>query len=195
MNSKRERILNKVLKYLSQSDNTRPLTVSNLAQDLNIGKSTIYEYFDHKEALIIEAIGLLIDKNLEMFLDDKDLMALPFEQAFKSHLKRLYALAKNHEMLQDYQYHYEISKLPKDKKKQLHKRIRDTLVVAEERLETILNKGIKENIIKPLQDHTRLNTIKAMIFGVVVSICDPYNDWEVEAMFEDLFQAIITLHR
>ena len=195
MNSKREAILEMVLKYLTQADMHKPLTVANLAQDLDIGKSTIYEYFDHKEALIIEAIGLLVDKNVEILLAEDDLASLTFKQAFKSHMQRLHILAKDHEMLQNYTYHYEVAKLPKAKKQLLYERIYSAMDTVEKRLEIILEKGMGEGTIKPLRNPARLQTIKSLIFGAVASVCDPYNDWDAEALFEDIFEALILLHR
>lgn len=194
MNSKKEAILEMVLKYLTQTETDKPLTVSNLAQDLDIGKSTIYEYFDDKESLIIEAIGRLVEKNVAALVED-DISSMKFEEAFKSHLHRLYHLAKDHEMLQSYTYHYEIAKLPQKQKHLLYKKIYATIDTAQNRLEVILKKGVDEGVIEPLHHPTRLQTIKALIFGGLASICDPYNDWDADELLDDVFESIVILHR
>lgn len=193
--TRKEEILTVVLDLLSRMDNPKKLSVSNVAEELSIGKSTIYEYFTNKDELICGALDLLFERNLATLLDIEDFTTLSFEEAFKSHLSRFIDLSKNNEIMQNYVHHPDIATLPMDKKQALMESMHETFETIKKRLYDIFDKGIEEDLLKgPISD-TRKQTIEALIFGAVVAISDPMNNWDVPTMIDDVYNSIILLHK
>ncbi|MFW6285157.1 MAG: TetR/AcrR family transcriptional regulator [Bacillota bacterium] len=192
--NKRERILEKVLALLSQSDTEDSLTISNVARAMDIGKSTLYEYFTSKDAMIEEAMRLLLKKNRAMLLDKSELETLPFEEAFKRHMRRSINLAQSNEIVRNFAHHPEVMKLPEHVKKNMMKAIQEHNTELEKALMDMFAKGENENVLKgPLQKE-RFRTIEAMIFGLHVAFSWQVNGWDREAQVEDLYQSLILIY-
>jgi len=193
--SKRERILQAVLDYLTVHEEGK-LTLSNLAVRLDIGKSTIYEYFPNKETLIRESLKLLIQKNAEALLEgERHFETQSFETAFTSHIRRFMEIAEKGQLLHEFSHHPEIATLPREDKRAIYKEMRESMEKTEKRFEAILDKGISEGVLAPLSEQTRLWTIKSLMLGSIIAVSDDDNDWDKEALIKDVLEAVKILHR
>jgi AcrR family transcriptional regulator len=84
MQTTKEKILDAVISYIKQPLDLNQVSISDIAKKAEIGKSTIYEYFDNKSALIEETYLHLL-KNYEKTLM-QDIASLEFESALKKQL-------------------------------------------------------------------------------------------------------------
>ena len=193
MNEKREKILNTVLSFLSHSDREDSLTISNVANALDMGKSTIYEYFNSKDAMIQSAFELMLQKNREAILDDDELRNLTFKKAFRNHMNRILDLAQNNVFIKDFSHHPDILKLPEDTKQAMFKSIQEHNVYLEEALRKIFEKGKAEGVLEKDVEQTRFRTIEAMIFGFIIAMTTPFTLWDKDTQIEDLQRSIVTL--
>ncbi len=192
--TKKHEILKVVLDMLADPDN-KHLSISNVAKRVGIGKSTIYEYFDKKEDMIIGAIELMLKRNLDAILGVENFETMPFKEAFFAHFEKLLEIAGNNEMMQNYIHHPDISMLDSEKKLTLMKKMHETFDVIKKRLYEIMEKGIQSGLLKQNISLERTHTIEATIFGAVLAISDPLNNWESSKMIEDVYQSIILLHQ
>ncbi len=186
-------ILKTVLKFLSQNEIDKPLTISNIAQELDIGKSTIYEYFNSKEEMLLSAMNLLNQMILDSLIKPEDL-TLSFEQALKKHLDRLYEHAKKHEMLQEYVNHPDIGKLPREAKQHMMETMHETVHALTKFLRDILDIGVSEGIIKAVGPMRRA-VVESLMFGGMFLSTDPFRHFEADALIAETYQAVLTLHR
>lgn len=193
MNEKREKILNTVLSFLSHSDREDSLTISNVANALDMGKSTIYEYFNSKDAMIQSAFELMLEKNREAILNDDELKTLSFKKAFTNHMNRILELAQNNVFIKDFSHHPDILKLPEKTKEAMFQSIQENNGYLEEALRKIFDKGAKEGILQHDIRHSRFRTIEAMIFGFLIAMNTPYSNWDKDTQIEDLYASLVTL--
>ncbi|MFW6299049.1 MAG: TetR/AcrR family transcriptional regulator [Bacillota bacterium] len=191
---KRERILENVLAILSQSDTEDALTISNVARAMDIGKSTLYEYFTSKDAMIEEAMRLLLRKNRETLLNQNELKTLPFEEAFKRHMRRSLELAQSNEIIRNFAHHPEVIKLPRQVKENMMQAIQEHNHELEKALLDLFKKGEDESILKGPVNKERFRTIEAMIFGLHVAFSWQANRWDQDAQVDDLYQSLILIY-
>ncbi len=195
MKNRKNEILNVVLDILSNPNSEMKLSVGNVARELNIAKSTIYEYFSKKEEMIIGALTMLFENNKRMLLSVENFESMSFEEAFKAHMMRFLELADKNEIMQTYLHHPEVGALSVANKQVIMQRMRDTLDQIEERLDEVLDKGKEEGVLRKAIPKTRKHTIQALIFGTIMAISDPFNDWDSEAVIDDVLKSLILLHQ
>lgn len=83
MKSTSEIILDCVISKIKKGE-ISDISMSKIAGLAEIGKSTIYEYFDSKEMLIFEAISMMADDYVSRILNCS--LDLDFKESFKEHL-------------------------------------------------------------------------------------------------------------
>ena len=69
MKATKDRIIEVAINHIKNIDQINHLTMASLAQDANIGKSTIYEYFKSKAEVIEKAVKGIVDYYTNGFLD------------------------------------------------------------------------------------------------------------------------------
>lgn len=68
MEPKRKAILEAALRMLDQEQNTAAVTVAGIAQEAQIGKGTVYEYFKSKEEIFLQALFYYLDRSMQSIL-------------------------------------------------------------------------------------------------------------------------------
>ena len=82
--SRKDEILDAVIEIFQNRGIQANFTISELARNVDIGKSTIYEYFTTKEEIITEAIFKVIDSSISLISNRTIAQEDTFEQAFKT---------------------------------------------------------------------------------------------------------------
>jgi len=190
---KREHILNTVLSFLSHSDREDSLTIANVARALNMGKSTIYEYFDSKDDMIQSAFELMLQQNRAAILNDEELKTLTFKKAFINHMNRGLELAKKNVFIRDFTHHPDILKLPKKTKEAMFNAVQENNEYLEKAMRKIFEKGRNEGVLENRIKEERFRTIEAMIFGMMIAMNTPFSNWDKRSQIEDMYKAILTL--
>lgn len=195
MHPKKQAICEVTLKLLSEPSATNKLTLQSIAKHLNIGKSTIYEYYQNKAQIIESALGYLIDQHLEILLSDTSLLKQSFEVAFKTHYQKILDLYQNKQSLQEMMSHSDVAQLPKENKDALLLKMIGAFEQSQQRLYEILSIGIKEKILNDAIDKTQLQSIESLIFGSVLAMAQPHNDWDHSAMVDAIYLNVVRLHQ
>lgn len=81
--SKRNDILEAVVLLSNRFSSPHEITISAIAEQAGVGKGTVYEYFQSKEDIFIEAVGYFINNRLEK------LFYLPFQGTFREQFEQL----------------------------------------------------------------------------------------------------------
>ena len=194
MHPKRQKILEAVIDFLASVDNEEKLTLSNVAKKCNIGKSTLYEYFKNKTEMVEESIIWMMEQEVNKLLEPLN-VRLSFKETLMEHLTRLKELTAGKHQLNEIANHPEVSILPKENKYRIMEQMQRLFKLSEQRLQDVLAVGINEGVIKKPENKARKNTISALIFGAVIAVSQPFNDWDLDETFEDLYQSIISLHK
>ncbi len=95
---KKQQIINKTIQLLKTTSSTKDLTLSNIASLCDIGKSTIYDYFDNKDQLIYSSIDYLF-KSLINEVNELDISCLNLKESFYSLIKLLINKNKENKMI------------------------------------------------------------------------------------------------
>lgn len=194
MQTKKERILEVVIDFLSSVKNEEKLTLSNVASKCDIGKSTLYEYFENKTQMIEEAIVCLMNNEVKKLIEPLG-DTLSFKETLMAYLSRLKTLTADKHQLNQIANHPDVVVLPQENKLRIMENMQNFFKQSEQRLNDVLMVGIQEGVINESISQTRKNTINALIFGAVIALSQPFNAWNHDQTFEDLYESIIILHQ
>ncbi|MFW6320202.1 MAG: TetR/AcrR family transcriptional regulator [Bacillota bacterium] len=194
MQTKKEAILDSVLDILSNPDTKKKLTISNIAKTLDIGKSTVYEYFTHKEQMIEEAIMLMINRNETLLLNIHDFEALTFKEAFYKHIKQGFAMTSQNQMAQHLTQNVEYASISNEAKMRIMNHVLSLYKKARKQMQSVYQKGIDEGVLVPPVTPERMRSIEALTFGTFVAANNPINNWTYEMIIDDLYVSVCSLY-
>jgi len=195
VNPKREAILQAVLTCLLGGDGEEKLTIANVAKRLDIGKSTVYEYFENKEELVKGALELAFERNAPVFADEAEWKELSFRDAFFRFVGALIDSTLDNQKLETLTHHPEVAVLSRETKRALKRKMRRMVEDIRRRLAEILAKGVEEAELAGDISPTRQETIEMLVFGVVMSFGDPVRKRDRQAALDDLYESVKLLHR
>ncbi len=192
MNPKKEAILRVVLDYLIGNHHEK-LTIANIAKVLDIGKSTVYEYFTEKNTMIAEAIFLMIEENVAYLCEIENFDELSFETAFKTHMQRSYDIAKNNRMMENMLYNIDFVSISVSHKAAIQNKIMAAYIDIQQHVRKIFDKGIAERLFDASTKKIREITIESMLLGSVFTITHPDRNIDEALFIEDLYQSVLVL--
>ncbi len=195
MNPKREAILQTVLTCLLGEGGEEKLTISNVAKKLDIGKSTVYEYFENKEELVKGALELAFEKNIPILSAEEDWQGLSFRDTFFRFVGALIDSTLDNQKLETLTHHPEVAVLSRETKRELKRKMRRMVEDIRRRLDAILAKGVAEGELVSGIDAVRKETIEMLVFGAVMSFGDPARKRDRDAALDDLYESVKILHR
>ena len=140
------------------------ISMSKIASNAGIGKSTIYEYFSSKEELVKEALKKEIDMSLEDFLSVK--MGKTLYESVYNHLKKGLDIAKDVIKLVGYPSSNNISFINKEEIKEMTS---GALLAVFDRLTEVYNQGVEEKVIVQKRDFSsKLYLLSGFFKGVLL---------------------------
>lgn len=140
------------------------ISMSKIASNAGIGKSTIYEYFSSKEELVKEALRKEIDMSLEDFLSVK--MGKTLYESVYNHLKKGLDIAKDVIKLVGYPSSNNISFINKEEIKEMTS---GALLAVFDRLTEIYYQGVDEKVIVQKRDFSsKLYILTGFFKGVLL---------------------------
>ncbi len=192
MNPKKEAILRKVLDILSQSEHEQKLTLSHIAESLDMGKSTLYEYFPHKDAMICDAMFLVLDENLLNLTKPLD-EACDFEEALSSYIERSFHLANENKLIENMMQNVDVARVGAQYKAKIDKKLVEFYAELQSYLDELFAIGYKESVInKPFEGMERL-TVESLLLGAFIMVQHPFSKLDKSGFTHHLYQTILTL--
>ncbi len=182
----KNKILDCTIEMLKAGD-IDTLSMSKIASNCNIGKSTIYEYFPSKEELVKTALKRVIDIALEDFLSVK--MGKTLYESYCAHMKKGLEIAKDAIKLVGYPSANNISFMNKE---EINEMVSGALLPVFERLTEIYFQGVEEKTITPKRDfQTKLYVLAAFFKGMLLEKYK-HNIPDDEFM-DDLYENLLVL--
>ena len=192
MNPTKTKILETVIKLLADSSK-RKLTISNVADETGIGKSTIYEHFKNKDEMIHDAIILMIDYQVNALLDSENLINKTFEEAFKAYMSMSINETKNNNLAHYLMQSRAYNELPVNYKQAIIEHAYQAVDKTRKYLKDMFEIGFSEGLFQVSLNTERFYIIESLIFGVNLSCGNPMNDWDIDMLIEELYKSIILL--
>jgi len=182
----KNKILDCTIEMLKAGD-IDTISMSKIASNCNIGKSTIYEYFPSKEELVKQALKRVIDIALEDFLSVK--MGNTLYESYYAHMKKGLEIAKDAIKLVGYPSTNNISFMNKDEINEIGS---GALLSVFERLTEIYFQGIEEKTIIPKRDFSsKLYVLAAFFKGMLL---EKYkHNIPDEEFIDDLYENLLIL--
>lgn len=191
--NKKDQIINSVIKKFKDEGFSSDLTITQIAKSVNIGKSTIYEYFKSKDDVIKEALLAMSVNNTKRIFDIENIENMKFEEAFKAQLVILFHIASESRMM------FEV--FSKDFKNQLPSGIQaelmETMTKSKENIEKrfidIMIKGVSEGLISMDKNPLDVNVMSGLIIGSMIRYSS--NDVELDLIefVDKVYEAVLKL--
>lgn len=165
--SRKNEILDAVITIFQEKGIQSDFTMSELARHLDIGKSTIYEYFKTKDEILSEAVLKVITTALDSITNRMDTSSLSFEESFTSEMKHLLEMAKS----SSYIFEFLTPEFRGKLSGAIHESIGDKLRMTAKEYQNIfiniVQKGIAEGLLHPTNLELNGNVFAAMITGSI----------------------------
>ena len=166
--NRRQEIIDALLDMIKKEGLTVNFTMSELARKVDIGKSTIYEYFSTKEDVIQAAITQLFEQMIETIFNQPFDDTHDFESLFKEQLRFMFELNDQKKYIMRYiQMEYEHS-FPKFIQPSMIQKMQQLRLFYEERFANIIKKGITEGVIPGPLDAKKTFMVQSLVSGSIM---------------------------
>lgn len=181
METTKEKIFNATVNFL-KSHQYDQLTLLKIANAVNIGKSTVYDYFNSKEELIEETMFYLLNQYEQMLF--KDSLKDNFDDEFSNHIRKIIHIFKEARVIAEALCIYPNHELMKSVKIQI--KIRDFQLKYYKKLEDIFKLAVIEKKALSLYDQYQKHVVLSIINGLIYQ----YINNELIINLEDLIELI-----
>jgi AcrR family transcriptional regulator len=187
----KERLLQTLVEYIKKGEDLQSIALSKIAQDADIGKSTVYEYFESKEQLIIETYRHLLKHYEKILL--ADLSVMDFKGALLEELKRTLVVMKDARSIME-----AIMNAPHHQGVRIDLELKDEInaiqKAMEERFSSIMYLGVVEGIY-PMREPRKETPflIRALISGLMFQFINGETPFSEEELLELLYQEIVRI--
>ncbi|MCF7926649.1 MAG: TetR/AcrR family transcriptional regulator [Candidatus Izimaplasma sp.] len=165
--NRKEEILHALITILKEKGLSSSFTMSDLADKVNIGKSTIYEYFDTKDDVLKSAVRLFMNENLKRLFDREVVSDSDFETTLKQELKYLLLIAKESKIIMTFITTNVKTQLPKTAREAMRQKMEEVKTYYEQRFERIYNLGLKEDILTKEMQASNYLMISSLLTGSI----------------------------
>lgn len=194
--SRRNDILDALLEIFKKNGVSSSFTMKELAEKANIGKSTIYEYFETKEELLEHAVTRLVDRSLERIMAVDGFEKLNFEQSIKRELDILLNLSIESQYLLSIVDINSPKGFPEHCKDSVRKKVLSIKKHYEKRFRMIFLKGIEEGLFTQVEAMNNHALVDALIAGSVLTVMNNrinMEELDVEKHIDKIYNGVLKL--
>lgn len=174
MMSTKDKIIDVLVSNIKAGKNLQELSLSQIANEALIGKSTVYEYFKSKEEMISSTYVYLLEQYECILL--KPLVAQTFEKAFMEQLSNILVVMRDAKQIMDAIMNLNYQNLPliTQEHKELMIKIQNNM---SDRFEAIISIGVKEGLIdlKQIKPTSKV-VVQALIQGILLQFINQETD-------------------
>jgi AcrR family transcriptional regulator len=191
--SRKEQIINALIAKFGEEGFNIDFTMSSLAKDVNIGKSTIYEYFSNKDELLKEALLTYIN-NIIIDVDVmKDIEDFTFEETFKAQLKALFEAGYKSRTIMDTFSPAFMKSLPDEVRKEIKGKAELSRTLMTNRFTVLIEKGIKEGVLELTNAVQNAFVVRSLIVGSIMNFTNPEVEYDTDQAVDDVYDAMLKL--
>ncbi len=192
MSQTKDKIIQVLVEHIKQGTNLNEISLSKVAQEAEIGKSTVYEHFKNKEEMISSTYAYLLHKYQQILLEP--IVMASFKEAFIAQIKRILCVMSDAKSIMDAIMNTQLDGIPSLslEHQKLMENIQEQMNL---RFTDIMTLGIQSNEIQ-VQNITPFtkNIIQALISGLLLQYVkgemDLNDDGICELVFNQVLKAI-----
>ena len=189
--SRREQIIDAALEVFTKKGFTADFTMSSLARNLDIGKSTIYEYFENKDDIIKEAILKYLDDRFEHVKELFHIEAVSFEEVFKKQLTTSLLVANESRTLIETLSPGFFKKLPESVQAEVKAKMEEARDTMQEGFVTIFMRAAREGIIPMDISPAKSLVVTSMVIGSIMIYSDARTQLDVNIFAEEIYNSAL----
>jgi AcrR family transcriptional regulator len=191
--NRKDEILEAVINVFQQEGFSTDLKLSQIAEKVNIGKSTIYEYFKTKDEIYKEAILKIIQTHIDQSLDIGNIDEMTFEVAFKTQVEKLYRIAAKSRMMMEVFTKNFVKKLPETIKLNLQKKMELAQQQINKRFIDIFMKGLSEGLFPDVRSEIKRELATSLIVGGLVRYSDKSTNLDLQEFVNQIYKYTILI--
>lgn len=191
--SRRDQIIDAAIEVFTAKGFAADFTMSSLAKSLDIGKSTIYEYFENKDDIIKEAIFKYMENRFEQVKDLFYVEASSFEEAFKKQLKALLCVASESRALIETLSPGFFRKLPENVQKEVRVKMEQSRDTLQKGFVSIFTRAAQEGIISSDINPYQSMVVTSMVVGSIMLFSDSRNQVDVDSFVDEIYRSALKL--
>ena len=193
--SRRNQIIDALLDLFNEDGFTSEFTMSQIAESVNIGKSTIYEYFSNKDELFMATVFKFIENSIDEVRISDDIIDQGFEAAFKAQLSALLKVANKSRRLLEALSPTFRKKLPEEGQGKIKLIVEQMRVQLTQRFTGYFEKGIEEGIIKANQEIENAFVITSLVVGSIISYSNAEEDYgfTIEQVVNKVYDSVLKI--
>jgi AcrR family transcriptional regulator len=189
MSQTKDKIIQVLVEHIKQGTNLNEISLSKVAQEAEIGKSTVYEHFKNKEEMISSTYAYLLNKYQQILLEP--IFMDSFKSAFIAQIKRILCVMSDAKSIMDAIMNTQLDGIPSLslEHQKLMENIQEQMNL---RFTEIMTLGIQSNEIQ-VQNITPFtkNIIQALISGLLLQYVKCEMDLDDDGICELVFNQVL----
>jgi AcrR family transcriptional regulator len=191
--SRKDEILAAVISKFEEEGFSTDLTISEIAKKVDIGKSTIYEYFKTKDDVFKEALLKISNESIDKIIDIENIENMDFEEAFKIQFSKILEVSLKSRMIYQIFSKDFIHRMPETIREELKQKMEDTRGIIEKRFILIFIKGVGENLLNIDPNPTSNLVYSSLIVGAIFRYSNSEFDIPVADFVNEIYKTILKL--
>ncbi len=191
--SRRDEILDAVISKFQEEGFSTDLTISQIANRVDIGKSTIYEYFKTKDDVFKEALLKISNSSIDEIINIDNIENMNFEKAFKVQFAKILEVSLKSKMVYQIFSKDFIHRMPVNIREELKDKMESTRDLLEKRFILIFIKGVTEKLLdidpKPINNLV----FSSLIVGAIFRYSNSNLDVPIDEFVEEIYKTILRL--
>ena len=169
--ARKDEILDALIAIFRKQGIESDFTMSQLAKEVNIGKSTIYEYFKTKDEVLQQAIIRVVDEAVDS-IHNREIIEGDFEEQFKSELYTLFNIAFNSRFLINLITPGFKRQMKENHRREMTDKVQGISKFYKARFMSIFMKGVMENKLNPVLLEENNLVVTSMVIGSIMSLAN-----------------------
>jgi AcrR family transcriptional regulator len=191
--SRKDQILDALIVTFNEKGFKTDFSMSELADCVGIGKSTLYEYFSNKDEILKDAVIKYVNLSIESVNIGSELVDLPFEEAFKKQLVIILSVAsKSRNLLETINPGF-VQKLPETMREEMKQKMESTRDQIRDRFISFFAKGMKEGIFDPNVDIKKASVVTSLVVGSIITFSDPNLSIDIDEFVDNIYEGVLKI--
>ncbi len=191
--SRRDEILGAVISKFHEEGFSTDLTISEIANIVDIGKSTIYEYFKTKDDVFKEALLKISNENIEEVINIEGIEDMNFEEAFKLQLYKIIDVSCKSRMIYQIFSKDFIHRMPLTIREELKQKMEDTKEIIEKRFVLIFIKGVEEKLLNIDPNPSTNLVFSSLIVGAIFRYSNSNQEIPLQEFINTIYMSVLKL--
>lgn len=191
--NRREQIIDVVISKFIEEGFSTDFTITEIAKRVDIGKSTVYEYFKSKDDILKDALLKISDNNTDRIINIENIENMKFEEAFKTQIRILFEIASESRMMFEVFSKDFKNQLPPAIQGELMQRMHEVKDLIEQRFFLIMIKGVTEEFFEINQDPIHVNVIAGLVVGSMLRYSDSETNLDLNKFVDVVYESVLKI--